>query len=44
MLEHRLINPRDLSKIDLAFFNVNSAISVMVLVSILAGEFGRRLA
>lgn len=44
VLEHRLINPRDLSKIDLAFFNVNSAISVMVLVSILAGEFGRRLA
>ena len=44
VLEHRLINPQDLSRIDLAFFHVNSVVSVMVLVSILAGEFGRRLA
>jgi len=42
VLEHRLINPQDLSRIDLAFFNVNSVVSVMVLVSILAGELGAR--
>ncbi len=37
IIEHRLVNPDDLSKINIAFFNVNSAISVMVLLAIMAG-------
>lgn len=35
--EHRLVRPGDLSRIDVAFFNVNSAISITLLVSVLAG-------
>jgi len=35
--EHLLVRPDDLSRIDLAFFNINSYISVTLLVSILAG-------
>ena len=35
--EHSLVTPRDLSKIDIAFFNVNGYIAVLVLVSVLAG-------
>ena len=42
VLEHRLVKPRDLSKIDLAFFNVNSLVAVMVLAAILAGELGTK--
>lgn len=37
VLEHRLVRPDDLSKIDVAFFNVNSVISVLVFASILFG-------
>ncbi len=37
IIEHRLVKPNDLSKVDLAFFNVNSIISVLVFVSILSG-------
>jgi len=35
--EHRLVNPDDLSKIDIAFFNVNSVISLLVLAAIFLG-------
>lgn len=35
--EHRLVQPADLSRIDVAFFNVNSAISITLLISVLAG-------
>ena len=42
IIEHRLVNPQDLSKIDLAFFNVNSAVSVVLFLGILADEFIRR--
>ncbi|MBI4315890.1 MAG: UbiA family prenyltransferase, partial [Chloroflexi bacterium] len=34
--EHRLISPTDLSKLDLAFFNVNGYISVTIFVATLA--------
>ncbi len=38
IIEHKLVNPHDLSKIDVAFFHVNSAISVLVFFAILSGE------
>jgi len=37
VVEHRLVNPGDLSKIDIAFFNVNSVISLLVLAAIFLG-------
>jgi len=37
-VEHRLVNPHDPSRIDMAFFHVNSVISVLVLVAILSGS------
>lgn len=41
VIEHRLINPRDLSKINIAFFHINSVISVLLFVGILASEIAR---
>ena len=38
IIEHRLVNPDDLSKINIAFFHVNSAVSIIVFVAILAGD------
>ncbi len=38
IVEHRLVNPDDLSKINIAFFHVNSAVSIIVFVAILAGD------
>jgi 4-hydroxybenzoate polyprenyltransferase len=38
VVEHRLVNPDDLSKIDIAFFNVNSTISVVLFLGILIDE------
>jgi 4-hydroxybenzoate polyprenyltransferase len=38
ILEHRLINPEDLSKIQVAFFNVNSIISMMLFLGIFLDE------
>jgi 4-hydroxybenzoate polyprenyltransferase len=35
--EHSLVSPRDLSKLDMAFFNVNGYIAVVVLVAVVAG-------
>ncbi|HBD08341.1 MAG TPA: 4-hydroxybenzoate octaprenyltransferase [Syntrophobacteraceae bacterium] len=34
ILEHRLVHPTDLTHIDLAFFHVNSAISVLLLLAV----------
>jgi 4-hydroxybenzoate polyprenyltransferase len=34
--EHTLVQPDDLSRIDVAFFNINSYISVTLFVSVLA--------
>ena len=40
-LEHRLVHPEDLSRVNLAFFHVNSVVSVMVFMAVLLGELGR---
>ena len=37
VVEHRLVRPDDLSRVDVAFFNVNCVISVLVFASILFG-------
>jgi 4-hydroxybenzoate polyprenyltransferase len=34
VLEHRLVHPEDLTHIDLAFFHVNSAISILLLLAV----------
>ena len=35
--EHSLVTPRDLSKVDIAFFNVNGYIAVIMLVAVVTG-------
>jgi len=37
--EHSLVSPRDLSRLDVAFFNVNGYIAVILFVAVLAGRF-----
>ncbi len=37
--EHALVSPRDLSRLDLAFFNVNGYIAVIVLVAVCTGLY-----
>lgn len=37
--EHRLVNPKDLTKIDLAFFNINSYISLTLLFAVLGAIY-----
>jgi 4-hydroxybenzoate polyprenyltransferase len=39
VIEHLLVRPSDLSKINVAFFDVNSVISVMVFVAVTLGAF-----
>ena len=41
IVEHRLVHPDDLSRINLAFFHVNSALSVMLFLGILVDELTR---
>jgi len=41
VIEHRLVNPDDLSNIDLAFFNVNSIVSVVLFLGILLDALAR---
>ena len=36
--EHSLVSPRDLSRLDMAFFNVNGYIAVILLAAVLAGR------
>jgi len=38
-LEHRLVDPDDPRKINLAFFNINSYISVVLLIAFLVGKY-----
>jgi 4-hydroxybenzoate polyprenyltransferase len=38
ILEHHLVNPDDLSKIQVAFFNVNSIISIMLFLGVFLDE------
>jgi 4-hydroxybenzoate polyprenyltransferase len=35
--EHSLVRPGDLSRLDMAFFNVNGYIAVLVLVAVVTG-------
>ncbi len=35
IIEHRLVNPRDLSRIDMAFFHMNSIVSVVLFIGVL---------
>ena len=37
--EHSLVSPTDLSRLDMAFFNVNGYISVILLAAVLAGRW-----
>jgi 4-hydroxybenzoate polyprenyltransferase len=37
--EHSLVSPTDLSRLDIAFFNVNGYIAVILFVAVLAGRF-----
>ena len=41
-IEHRLVKPDDLSRIDIAFFHMNSLISITLFVGVLADELMRR--
>lgn len=38
--EHRIISPKDLSKINVAFFNMNGYIAVLVFIGVIASIFG----
>jgi 4-hydroxybenzoate polyprenyltransferase len=42
IVEHKLVNPDDLKHINIAFFHVNSFISVVLFAGILADELVRR--
>ena len=35
--EHSLVSPRDLSRLDVAFFNVNGYIALIVLAAVVLG-------
>lgn len=41
-IEHRLVKPDDLSRIDIAFFHMNSLISITLFIGVLADELVRR--
>lgn len=37
VIEHKIVNPDDISHINIAFFNINSIISVLVFIAVLTG-------
>jgi 4-hydroxybenzoate polyprenyltransferase len=37
VVEHMLVRPADLSRVNVAFFNVNAVISILVFTSVLLG-------
>ena len=39
VMEHKLIDPNDVKKINLAFFNINSYISIMLFITFIAGKY-----
>jgi len=41
ILEHQMVKPHDLTHIQKAFFNVNSAISIILFLGILGDELMR---
>jgi 4-hydroxybenzoate polyprenyltransferase len=38
VLEHRLVRPHDLERIKMAFFNVNSMISILLFLGVVGDE------
>lgn len=42
VLEHLIVNRNDLSKIDIAFFHINSIVSVILFIGILSDELARQ--
>ena len=42
VIEHKLVSPDDLTHIEVAFFHVNSAISILLFLGILTDELARR--
>ena len=38
VVEHRIVRPEDISNSDIAFFHINSVISVLVFITILTGR------
>jgi 4-hydroxybenzoate polyprenyltransferase len=42
VMEHRLVSPDDLCRIDIAFFHVNSIVSVTLFLAVLCDELMRR--
>jgi 4-hydroxybenzoate polyprenyltransferase len=43
VVEHRLVKPQDLTRIDIAFYHVNSIISVLIFLALVAEELMRRV-
>lgn len=43
VVEHRLVKPHDLTRIDIAFYHVNSIISVLIFLALVAEELMRRM-
>ena len=43
VVEHRLVKPHDLTRIDIAFYHVNSVISVLIFLALVAEELMRRV-
>jgi len=43
IVEHKIVKPNDLSRINIAFFHVNSVISVLMLAAMLTEELIRRI-
>ena len=41
VIEHRLVKPDDLSNVNIAFFHMNSILSVVLFVGVLLNEFIR---
>jgi 4-hydroxybenzoate polyprenyltransferase len=39
LIEHILVDPKDLKKINIAFFNINSYISIVLIIVFLLGRF-----
>ncbi|MEW5721914.1 MAG: UbiA-like polyprenyltransferase [Thermodesulfobacteriota bacterium] len=44
VLEHKLVSPHDLGRLQVAFFHVNSAVSLVLFLGVLGDELVRRLA
>lgn len=44
IIEHRIVNPDDLSRVNVAFFHMNSLVSVVLFLGVAMDEITRRLA